>query len=409
MFQALTTTPIRFSILWLQKDRLSSQSPDTAHLALSYRATLRRLYPPGVGTMDGLDVARETATENIAMYASMRFLATQRTPASATGRKMETRQGTHIGSGVEKSPRSFLFRRLQLSRPSTAPRCFPEVQYSFYRAGVYQYSIDSADMCTGRTGETATPCIRQHARTYTFLHYIALTTALLSFLVLGIKATPTPVRGGPPFSLHPQVQERHAVTTITTTRLTTRTRTFITTIHLAHTATTRMTPPSSSPASHPMSTSSTGPISQTPSSTRPSTSGQLTTSGPSPSVSSSVVIAKTSTLRSKNRPSDKGLPSPSPVTQRLSRGAIAGITAGSIAAVFGLALVAYEVRRRRMNNARKEELVARPAGMPRRLWLKPCVRCAHARKCLTQTCAVRQVQICRCRLLRSRAPPARQL
>ncbi|KAI1781728.1 hypothetical protein LXA43DRAFT_1105451 [Ganoderma leucocontextum] len=34
-------------------------------------------------------------------------------------------------------------------------------------------------------------------------------------------------------------------------------------------------------------------------------------------------------------------------------------------AVFGLALVAYEVRRRRMNNARKEELVARPADLRR--------------------------------------------
>ena len=238
--------------------------------------------------------------------------------------------------------------------------------------------IDVDGTCTGSPRKTAMYSIRQHARTYTLLHTIALMTALLSFLVAGIDATPVPVRGSPPLALDRCCHEGRGPkpeTTTTTTIVIERTKTHTThtttitspSAHHSHTSTIQ-TPPTSDHSTSSLSTSvpSTSGVLRTSSSTQPSTHGR--SAAPTPTYSSSSILwAKTGTPIPSSLLVDGGSQSSSHSTQRLSRGAIAGIVTGSVVIAVGLAFVTYEVRRRCINKARNEELIARPAGTPQQV------------------------------------------
>ena len=139
--------------------------------------------------------------------------------------------------------------------------------------------IDVDGTCTGSPRKTAMYSIRQHARTYTLLHTIALMTALLSFLVAGIDATPVPVRGSPPLALDRCCHEGRGPKpeTTTTTIAIERTKTYTThtttiispSAHHSHTSTIQ-TPPTSDHSTSSLSTSipSTSGVPRTSSSTQ---------------------------------------------------------------------------------------------------------------------------------------------
>ena len=193
------------------------------------------------------------------------------------------------------------------------------------------------------------------------------------------EAAPTRSLGGPPLSLnrhHSKIKERiiKETTTITTVHQTTRTT--VTTIHIStytpHITTTRYIPQPTSHTTDPSSRSSKEPGTNTQPNPPRSPGGSMATLGHTLSHSGSVGWVETATNTPINSSSVGGQQSTSHSEQRLSRGAIAGIVAGSAAMTLGLALVVYQARRQHIHNVRMKELAARPAGTPhhKMLWAR---------------------------------------